>query len=300
MSNLLRVELGRFWSRRLFRVLAVLAMLALIVAGVIALLVSDSGDNAAARIEAEKQRQIDNCVASFEGAQGLPPEIGDDPEEFCESQVFVNDPRFPYNDMPGILQGMGVPFLMLGWLVGASFVGAEWHNRTMTTMLTWEPRRTRLFVVKLIALAIGVTLLLLFLQLFVLLAFLPAGAFVGNMSGIDSGWWRDVAEQIVRSCGLGVLAGAFGMALAMIGRNTAAALGFGFVYLAVVESLIRGFKPQWSDWLLGDNLGLVLIGDSAEIFGMSHSAAEGALLLVAYAAGLFLVALTFFKRRDLA
>jgi len=300
MSNLLGVELGRFWSRRLFRVLALLAVVALVAAGVIALLVSDSGDDAAARIEGERQRQIDDCVRSFEGATDLPPEIGDDPESFCSDQVFVEDPRFPYDDMPGILQGLGVPLLMLGWLVGASFVGAEWHHRTMTTTLTWEPRRARLLVAKLIALTIGVVLLLLLLQLFVLLAFLPAGTLVGNMSGIDGGWWRDVAEQIVRSCGLGALAAAFGLSLAMIGRNTAAALGFGFVYLAVVESLIRGFRPQWTDWLLGDNLALVLVGSRANVFGMSHSPAEGALLLTAYAAALFVVALGFFKRRDLA
>ena len=300
MSKLLGVELGRFWSRRLFRALAILAMLALVTAGVIALLVSDGAEDAAARIEAERQAQIEDCVSSFEGARGLPPEIGDDPEAFCAEQVFVSDPRFPYNDMTGILQGLGIPLLMIGWLVGASFVGAEWHNRTMTTMLTWEPRRARLFLAKLIALAIGVALMLLLLQLFTLLAFLPAGLFVGNMSGIDGGWWADLAGQIARTCGVGVLASVFGISLAMIGRNTAAALGIGFVYLAVIESLIRGFKPEWTDWLLGDNLALVLIAEAENVFGVGHSVGEGTLLLIAYAGGLFVLALAFFKRRDLA
>lgn len=300
MSRLLSVELGRFWSRRLFRVLMILAMLALVTAGVIALFVSDSAENAAARIEAERQAQIESCVSSFEGAQDLPPEIADDTESFCAEQVFVEDPRFPYNDMTGILQGLGIPLLMIGWLVGASFVGAEWHNRTMTTMLTWEPRRARLFIAKLIAVVIGVTLMLAFLQLFALLAFLPAGVFVGNMSGIDGAWWADLFGQVARTCGVGVLVAAFGISLAMIGRNTAAALGVGFVYLAVIESLIRGFKPEWTDWLLGDNLALVLIAEAENVFGMGHSVGEGTVLLIAYAAGLFLVALAFFKRRDLA
>jgi ABC-type transport system involved in multi-copper enzyme maturation permease subunit len=300
MSRLLRVELGRFWSRRLFRVLAVLAMLALVTAGVIALLVSENAEDPVARIEAERQAQIDDCVRSFEGATDLPPEIADDPEGYCAETVFVQDPRFPYNDMTGILQGLGIPLLMIGWLVGASFVGAEWHNRTMTTMLTWESRRARLFVAKLIALTIGVTLMLALIQLFALLAFLPAGLFVGNMSGIDGAWWTDLFSQVARTCGVGVVAAVFGISLAMIGRNTAAALGVGFVYLAVVESLIRGFKPEWTEWLLGDNLALVLIAEAENIFGMGHSVGAGVLLLIAYAGGLFLLALAFFKRRDLA
>ena len=301
MTDLLAVELKRFWSRRLFRVLAILFMLALLVSGVVALFVSDGDAEAVARAEAERQRQMDQCMEFWqgEGAGDLPPEV-EDVQDFCESQTFVQDPRFPYNDMPGLLEGLAVPFLMLGWLIGASFVGAEWNHRTMTTMLTWEPRRSRLLVTKLIALIVGVFVVTLLVQAFTMLAFLPAGLAVGNMEGMDGSWWRDVVEQALRTGGLGVFASVFGMSLAMLGRNTAAALGFGFVYLAVVETLIRGFRPEWADWLLGDNLALVLVGSQAQVFGMSHSVAEGALLLAFYAAGLFLVALAFFKRRDLA
>jgi hypothetical protein len=90
------------------------------------------------------------------------------------------------------------------------------------------------------------------------------------------------------------------MSLAMIGRNTAAALGVGFVYFAIVESLVRAFRPQWSDWLVSDNIALVLLGNRAEVFGMGHSVTEGVLLLAVYGGAMFLVALGFFKRRDLA
>ena len=299
MTDLLAVELKRFWSRRLFRVLVILFMLALLVAGVIALFVSDDSDDAVARAQAESRQQIDQCLEFWEG-QGqtdLPPEV-EDVREFCESQVFVEDPRFPYNEMPGVMEGLAIPFLMLGWLIGASFVGAEWNHRTMTTMLTWEPRRSRLLVSKLIALVAGVFVVTLLVQAFTMLAFLPAGLFVGNMDGMDSSWWRDLVEQSLRTGGLGVLASVFGMSLAMLGRNTAAALGVGFVYLAVVESLIRGFKPQWSEWLVGNNIALVL--DPGDVFDVGHGMGAAALLLAAYAGGLFLVALAFFKRRDLA
>lgn len=299
MTDLLAVELSRFWSRRLFRGLVILAMLGLITAGVIALVVSDDANDEAA-IRAQTEAQVQQCLDSFEGGPGLPPEVAEDPRAFCEENVFIQDPRFPYNDMPEILQGLGVPFLMIAWLIGASFVGAEWNHRTMTTSLTWEPRRVLLFAAKLVALLIGVFIVLVLLQLFVLVAFLPAGLTVGNMEGIDGGWWRDLFEQIGRSGGVAALTAALGMSLAMIGRNTAAALGFGFVYFAVVESLIRVYKGEWADWLVSDNIALVLIGERVDVFGMSHGVVEGVLLLSMYVGLVSLAALALFKRRDLA
>ena len=42
--------------------------------------------------------------------------------------------------------------------------------------------------------------------------------------------------------------------MAAVGRHTAAALGAVFIYTAVLEGLVRGFRPQWTPWLLGDNI----------------------------------------------
>ncbi len=38
-----------------------------------------------------------------------------------------------------------------GWALGASLVGAEFASRGMTTLLTWEPRRARVFAAKTVA-----------------------------------------------------------------------------------------------------------------------------------------------------
>jgi len=46
-------------------------------------------------------------------------------------------------------------------------------------------------------------------------------------------------------------------------RNTGAALGVAFVWLAVVENVVRVVRPAWQEWLLTDNAAaLVLRGDS--------------------------------------
>src|SRR5437764_174009 len=61
-----------------------------------------------------------------------------------------------------------------------------------------------------------------------------------------AGAWRvaDAADGgASRSAVLTGLAAALGASLAMIGRNTAVALGAAFVYLNVVEGVLRAWKP---------------------------------------------------------
>ena len=48
---------------------------------------------------------------------------------------------YSVDDLRGTLQGTTVPLVMASWLLGASFIGAEWRAGTVTTLLTWEPRR---------------------------------------------------------------------------------------------------------------------------------------------------------------
>jgi hypothetical protein len=55
-----------------------------------------------------------------------------------------------------------------------------------------------------------------------------------------------------------------GASIATIGRNTAAALGIAFGYLAIVEPAIRGLRPSWSPWLLGDNSVVVITNQTPE------------------------------------
>ena len=59
--------------------------------------------------------------------------------------------------------------------------------------------------------------------------------------------------------------GFIGSAVATIGRNTAAALGAVFVYLAVLESLVRGFRPLLSRFMLGDSTAILISGRSLEV-----------------------------------
>ena len=291
MTSLLRVEMRRLVSRRLFRVLTLLVLLGFAVAGVWVFIVSDDSPHALRRAEQDRQRLLAECERGFEeaGPQSQPPEGYDDASSFCRDQEFVPDPRFNYAFMGEIVVSVGIPFIMLGWLVGASFVGADWHNRTLTSTLTWEPRRIRLLSTKTLALSIVVFVWMALLGIGLSAALYPAAAFEGITATVDAEAWREHAIAILRVGGATTFAAWLGFALAVVGRNTAAALGVGFVYLAIVENLIRGFRPHWNDWLIGDNLGRFLVGTD-----------RAALLLVAYTAALLLVAAFVFKTREIA
>lgn len=204
-----------------------------------------------------------------------------------------------FADIQWMLASLGVIFMMLGWLLGASAVGAEWTPRTMTSLLTWEPRRARVLTAKVISVAVIVWLWILLIQALFTAVLLPSGWLHGTMEGVDGAWWTDHGTLMLRIAGVSVMAAVLGFSLAATGRNTAAALGIGFVYLAVVEGLIRGFRPQWVDWLVGDNAALLMIG-SEDVTHLGHSQAAAGLLLLSYCAVMFIAALWVFRAREVS
>lgn len=208
--------------------------------------------------------------------------------------LLLVDGAFYRSDLEGAMIGLAFPLVMFGWLVGASAIGAEWSHRTVTALLTWEPRRTRVLATKALAAATFTAILVAFLQ-----AFFTGMLFVAAESAgppLDWGEYWGVSARILL---VSVIASVLGFGLATIGKNTGAALGGGMAYLLVIESLVRGFKPSWSDWLLGSNFGRVIEGGVGSGIA-NRSTAGAAVVLVVYAGGLFLVALWFFRRREIA
>jgi ABC-type transport system involved in multi-copper enzyme maturation permease subunit len=212
------------------------------------------------------------------------------------SRLMSADP-FRLTELHGILKGTSFPLIMLAWVVGASAIGAEWGPRTISALLTWEPRRTRVLLVKLAAAVAYAAAIVVALEVIFTLLMLPA-AYSGITSGAGGRWWAEYAATGGRIALVGAVAAMIGFALATIGKNTAAALGGGFAYILVVENLVRGFKPAWADLLLGTNMARVIEGQPG--FGLgSHSTAGAAMILLGYAAALFLVAVSIFKGREI-
>ncbi|MEX0743866.1 MAG: hypothetical protein WD248_05845, partial [Actinomycetota bacterium] len=200
--------------------------------------------------------------------------------------------------LPDVLLGMSFVFVILGWLFGASFVGAEWHAGTVTTLLTWEPRRTRVIVAKMTAAVVSVFLLTLVLQLVLGAVLAVDAATQGSTAGTDRAWAAEAAGVGLRVALTSCIFAGVGFGIASIGRNTAAALGVGFGYIVIVENLVRGLRPAWAPWLLTENAGLFLIGDPADFPQLHRSVVGAGIYLAAVAALLFAAAVAQFRVRD--
>lgn len=202
--------------------------------------------------------------------------------------------------VPGLREvflGTTGPLIVLLAVAGASFAGAEWHAGTMTSLLTWEPRRVRVLLAKILAAAAFGVVAFVLVQSALMVSLLPAALAKGVGGNIDATWLRGIADVVLRGAAMGGLIAVIGFSLASLGRNTAAAIGVLFAYVAVAEGLVRGLKPAWQVWLLSDNLASFVTGKA--LFFPGRSLAGIGLTVLAYAGGLAAAAIAAFRLRDL-
>jgi ABC-2 type transport system permease protein len=302
VTGLLRAELLRAVSRRLVKVGTMLAVAAIVVTAALTALTSHS-PTAAQAAETERQRKqfIQECIDGNSGGGGM---TQDQAEQFCNqaypSGAFDSSGNvFHLSDLPAIVQGVSLITIVGGWILGASLVGAEWAAGTITTFLTWEPRRLRVLAGKLFAAMV----LVLVLSLALLSLFAAAMWLVALTRGstvVEQGFLRSLGGSILRSSLLSAGAGVLGASIAMIARNAAASMASGFVYLGVVEALIRGFKPSLARWLIGNNGLIVVTGKDPGLDPISDhvSLAAASITLLAYATALVVLAGISFRARD--
>ena len=259
MSTVLLVELQRALARRLLRLFLLLALL-LIAAIVVGAFIRSNPDAANA---------------------------------FSPGDIYTTEE----NDSEiGFVGAMSLLFVPAGLLLGASFVGAEYRAGTITALLTWEPRRVRALGAKLVAAGLVAAGVFVALEL-VLATGLGAVAIVrGTTDGADAEFYRGMTGFVARCAlltgGLSVL----GACIALLGRNTTAALGAVFGYIIVVESVLRGFRPGWNAWFFLENFFIVLGGEEAD--DVTRSVTGAGLLLVSYLAVLVAASMVTFARRD--
>lgn len=200
----------------------------------------------------------------------------------------------------GILMIAAIPLLIGSLLGGASVAGAEWRAGTVTTALTWEPRRLRLHAARTASAFSLAVLIAVLLQTLFLSATLPAVLLHGTTEGVNGGWWLSLVGGASRIALLTGATAVLGVSLATLGRGTTFALGAAFGWMAIGEGLVRGLKPALQDLLVGENLAIVLTWaqlDGAD-FTRSQTLAIGTLVL--YFALVAAAAVSSFMRRDIA
>ena len=275
-GSLFRAELHRFRARRFIRLLLLLASLGWVLAVVIALLhygTPTAADHAQARqsmqqLIAESEQSRQQCLQNPQ-AQGAPPGIP--PEEACPSPIQPSDlnensflPKQPF-DFGGSSGrgaiGFGAAAAVLGFVIGATWIGAEWSSRSLVALLFWVPRRMSVFGAKIAVLTLASALLGIVAEAAWLAMAALLRAVAGNGRALPAHFWSGLFATQGRAVLLTVLIALLGFGLTNLIRNTGAALGVGFVYFAIVETAVRILRPTWEPWLLSDNaVGLLAPG----------------------------------------
>lgn len=275
VGALLRSEILRARSRRSLRWLTVLALLGVV--GIAAILWFTSarvteGDLAAAaeQLRVEQQQSYEMCLADPGIPEAERPTVCWKPtEQDALDNALWALPKRPLDQsgLEGFVGFAGGIGLLVAVMLAATTGGADWGARTMGLLLSWEPRRTRVFLVRLVvvlgvALAVEAAMVMLAVALGSVIAgahdlVLPAGTTLPNHQAVDLG---QAAELALRWLPLAALGAAGSFAVAMLTRSTGWAIGALIGFVAVVESLIQGLWPWGSQWLLQTNAAAWLTG----------------------------------------
>jgi ABC-type transport system involved in multi-copper enzyme maturation permease subunit len=329
--SLARAEVHRFAARRLVRLLLALSAL-LFVGGVVLAtlefaqtspqLVAEATERRQAALD-EQERFRQECLAA-----PVPPDLpaGTTPEQICGTpgtiEQFGSVEDF-LDKRPFTLDGAGRGGLLavatatagLAFLLGATYVGAEWSTRSMVALLFWEPRRRKVMATKLLVLAGASAALGVLTQAAWLLVGRYLLAATRGTTAVPDGTWGELIAGAGRGVLLVVLLGLLGFGIANLLRNTAASFGAAFVWFVIAENVLRGLLPASQPYLLTESAVALLTEGGSRVYvndatvdgqGMFSGGREivisnlhGGLMLAAVVAAVLALGVLLFVRRDL-
>ncbi len=327
-GSLLRAEVHRMRSRRVVQVLVLVGAIGFALSLVLAStqFATPSASSLAEaqaeldRVLAENSAFYEQCLTSSDIPHGQTPEqfCGAPPtaESFGGLEQFIDKRPFVLGE-DGLTGATAVAAAtaVIAFVLGATWIGAEWSTRSIVALLFWEPRRVKVMLTKLAVLAATTVLLAVLAQAVWALAAQVLAATRGDTTA-PPGFWGDLTASAGRGVLLVVLVALLGFAFANLVRNTAAALGVGFVYVLIVENAVRAARPAWQEWLLSTNAAALVQDGGASFFVYGQvtdanglvqftdrevvvSNLHGGLVLAAVAALVVGLGVLLFSRRDL-
>jgi len=253
-----------------------------------------------AAAEAASQKEFAMCMqGQFSGSELVGPGFQLPPgyatrEEFCRDATAPQvDTGLQLRDLAMLLEHTSTFVVLLGVALAASLGGADWSAGTMTTLLTWEPRRVRVLLIRGLVVALVVAFVTLLLQAVLLGAFALAVALRGTSLGAPPGLLSTAVLTGLRV-------------------STVAALGVLFGYLVLFEGVIAGLRPSIQDRLLVRAGGVIV--SRQPIYDQSHESfssigpsssppvllglTEAWIVAAVYVVALMVLALLVFRPRD--
>lgn len=213
MNRLVLAETKRYWARRITRYFP--AVLAVLIFGgmVIAFFVIRNGDS------------------NFD----------------FMSDIARNDgPNNPVTVLGPIASLLPV----MAFVLGASYIGADLKSGVIEQLLTWEPRRNRLFAARIIGGGLSTALSAAILAVWTVALLYGLAAIVGTTGGADADFWIDTLVAIVRTGIASMLFFAIGVAVTLlVSSSVGAIVGFVIYWFIGENFLISAFLPKVAVWL---------------------------------------------------
>jgi hypothetical protein len=296
--GLFSAELRRFFSRRVMRA-AFAFGIALSTLVIVIITVRSDVRNAS-----QNGKQF-VCTST---PQGAPATISPDgqlpPNCFAQgTQVVIRrDRRLKIHDnFSETVKGTGVAMVFVAFVIGASFVGAEFGAGSLSTQLLFEPRRVRVVAIKAIAVGIGLAVLATALLLYIGLLQWAGSSLRGVVNGLDGAWFAARAGDVGRVASAVALAGVAAYAITVVARRTVAAVA-GLLIVGWASAIIGQFH-NWR-WVAKYNPATAFIAMVVDVSrrgndGGDALAVRGATISAcAWAVGLTVVAAIIFSRRE--
>jgi ABC-type transport system involved in multi-copper enzyme maturation permease subunit len=306
--SLVLAELRRLLARR---AVALLLVAGLVLAALVTAAVAWEGrpvsGSERALGEEQYQQELAACEENprrygggrgFECADAVMP-----PEAYSYRQVLSTEAV-----LDGLLPSLTTLLGLVALIVGTTFVGAEWVSGSMSNLLLFEPRRGRVWLAKVVVVAVvGTAFATLVLGLAI------AGSLAAAISWSDASWgstrsWY-AAYSILRGIIVVVTIAVVGVAITLALRSTIATVGLAFGYAMVGEAMLRAINREAVEpWLLSSHMVAFLNGE-LKLYGDSFARRPEVTVLHLQTSALYLGALMLvllvvswltFRRRDIA
>jgi hypothetical protein len=223
----------------------------------------------------------------------------------CTTQTFISNAPHDHRlkigaNLSDTIRGTGVAMVLLAFVLGASFIGAEFAVSSVGAQLTFEPRRVRVIVTKAVAVGVGAALLAISLLLYIAVLQAIGSSLRGVVSGLDAAWFAQRAGDVGRVGAATGLAAVVAFAITVVARRTVAAVA-GLIIVLWVSAII-GQLDNWR-WVAKYNPTSALIQMALNLKPSHHdrsglSLGPAALSSCLWAVGLTVVAAAIFARRE--
>jgi ABC-2 type transport system permease protein len=291
MLRLTKVELRRLVARRMIKVgvagLLLITALLMFATWLEARPASEPEQRAAQQqYQIAHKQWVDNHVATMaqcESDWAKQPDPKPKVEDLCNYpeprlEDFGRPQQVYASVMPEQLLGMSYLLLFAAFVLGASFLAAEFSTGAIGNWLTFEPRRLRVYGSKLLAASSGlVPVAVVVLGLLMIGTYLILGQ-LGNTATTTGKVWGDLIATAGRSVLLTALGAALGGVVGLLLRHSAAAIGVAMGYLVLVEAIFGNLLNKVQPWLIKLNFDAFVRHDTAYYVNRCSSSSDGGYL----------------------